>query len=441
MERPELMRTTKELRQVARYCFDAAVAAADPEAATRRAVESEQWQAWHRVRAVSFGKAACTMASAFDGLVGTDLWAGPGVIVTNYENVRDVPGFEIIGAGHPLPDAGGVRGAQAVAKVARNAKEDELLLVLISGGGSAILPSPAPPITLEEKVATTDLLLACGANIGELNTLRKHISLLKGGGLARFAAPAALHALILSDVIGDDLSTIASGTTVPDPTSFADAVSILETFDLLDRVPPAVRHRLLAGVSGDIPETPKPGDPLFSNTTTTLIGGNGHSLAALEHATRTKMTDVTRLSDTLCGEARSEARRYVEAARQAIAGGAQRPFAISAGGETTVTVKGSGLGGRNQELALAFAIEAERVELSGNWVFLSGGTDGRDGPNDAAGGIVDPESLRRMRAAGVDPQERLDDNDSYHALESCGDLLITGPTGTNVADVQILLVG
>lgn len=442
------------LRNRALTLFRITVEAADPERATRESILLEDGRLsirldnedvrqgdWRHVRAVAIGKAACAMAAALEDLRSTPLWRGPGLAITDYGNVRDVPGFEVHGSGHPLPDAAGVRAAQQVADAAAGLGDGDMLLVLLSGGGSAILPSPADGITLEEKIATTDLLLGCGANINELNTIRKHLSLIKGGGLARLASPASLHALILSDVIGDDLSTIASGPTVADPTTFADARTILERHNLLSRVPPAVRERFLRGQDGAIDDTPKPGDPVFSGTGATLVGGNSRSLATLRAAAGRGDGTVRTLGKQICGEARLEARNIAAAACVELTRETSRPLTLVAGGETTVTVVGSGSGGRNQELALAFALEAERIGLPGDWVFLGGGTDGRDGPTDAAGGLVDPRTLRRIRAAGLDPQALLDDNDSHRALEAAGDLLVTGATGTNVADLQVFLAG
>jgi hydroxypyruvate reductase len=294
---------------------------------------------------------------------------------------------------------------------------------------------------LADKVAATNLLLASGADIGEMNTVRKHLSRLKGGGLARLAARADLHALILSDVLGDDLSTIASGPTVPDPTTFADAKEAMERHGVWQKVPSTVREHIERGVSGQLEETPKPGDPVFERAGSTLIGSNAVSLQAMRKAAADAGFRVVIHDECLRGEAREAAEGFVRAGLAAAsAPGGSRPVAVLAGGETTVTLRGKGRGGRNQEMALAFALAAERLKLSGDWVFLSGGTDGRDGPTDAAGGVVDPRTLTRIRDAGADPAALLEDNDSYRALTAAGDLLRTGATGTNVADLQVLLI-
>ena len=452
------------LRAEARDIFGAGVRAADPALAVARALrvthgtleialepgrEAAAWRRgpWRRVHLVAFGKAAPAMTSAALDIVPPELLAGAPVVVTNRENARQDLPFPVMAAGHPLPDAGGLAGARAVAAAVQAAGAGELVLVLVSGGGSALLPCPPERISLQDKIATTELLLASGADITQINTVRKHLSLLKGGGLARLAAPAELHALILSDVIGDDLSAIASGPCSPDPTRYADAISILTSHGVWERTPPPVRDYLTDGCRGTVPETPKPGDPVFATAASSLLGSNAVSLAAAEAAAVSGAAaggrSLHRHPGPLLGEARHEAealaRRLAEvmAAESRGSGGA---LAYLCGGETTVTLKGRGRGGRNQEMALAFALAAERLGLAKRWAFLSGGTDGRDGPTDAAGGLVDPWSLERMRAAGEDPQARLDDNDSHRALASSGDLLRTGATGTNVADLQIVLV-
>ncbi len=448
-----------ELRTHAQDIYLAGVKAADPAEAVRRALRIKGNQisiltspgdavsdirsgGWKAVHPIAIGKAAKAMAVAVAELLPEALFQGGGIIVTNHENAASgeaVPGFELIGAGHPLPDDEGLRGAQRVMEIAGRSGDGELVLVLVSGGASALLPAPAPPITLAEKIATTDLLLGCGADIVEMNTVRKHLSALKGGGLARMASPAALHALILSDVIGDDLSAIASGPTVPDATSFADAIAILEDGGVWAKVPESVRQRLTDGREGRIEETPKPGDAIFQLTGSSLIGSNGMSLSAAEVTAQRLGFETRIVSDALCGEAQDAAEFLLNTALS-IKSRSDRPLALLAGGETTVTLRGDGRGGRNQELALAFAMKAADRGLSGSWSFLSGGTDGRDGPTDAAGGLVDPISLQRLASAGGNASALLANNDSYQALQLADDLLKPGATGTNVADLQVLLL-
>lgn len=444
------------MRNDALVIFRAGIEAADPYQAVKRCLCAGDGQieirldsndshrkrlgGWSKIHLMAFGKAACPMARAAQEIIPEQLLAGRGIAVTNHENVTAVDRFEVIGASHPLPDAAGLEGAKLIAAQAVRAQKGEMVLVLVSGGGSALIPCPTPDITLEQKIATTGLLLACGADIDQINCVRKHLSRIKGGGLARMSAPADLHALILSDVLGDDPSAIASGPTVPDATTFADAIHVLESRGVWDRTPADVRHHLEQGRRGNLPETPKSGDSVFANTGHTLIGSNAISVGAIMKKAEELGYQAILYSDHLCGEARDEAEKWVIHARRLLDNGATSPLALLAGGETTVTLKGNGRGGRNQEMALAFACAAERHGLAGDWTFLSGGTDGRDGPTDAAGGLVDPGTLMRMRRAGIEPTASLDNNDAYTALKNAGDLLDTGATGTNVADLQVLLI-
>ena len=425
------------VRQDAVNIFQAGIAAADPYLAVKRYLAPELLGNYAKVHLIAFGKAACAMAKAAQQVIPAQRLAGRGIAVTNYENASDIDNVEVIGAAHPLPDAAGLKAAQTIAGRVRDAKENERVLVLVSGGGSALIPYPAGQITLQEKIATTNLLLASGATINQVNCVRKHLSQLKGGGLARMAVPAHLHALILSDVPGDDLSAIASGPTVADDTTYTDAIEVFKTKGIWEQVAANVRRHLEQGKLGNIAETPKPGDYIFKNTGHTLIGSNAISVNAMLQAARNLGYETKLYCDRLCGEAGEEAEKWV---LQAKALSVNKPVALLAGGETTVTLKGNGRGGRNQEMALAFALAAEKYGLTGNWAFLSGGTDGRDGPTDAAGGIVDRNTIKRMTQTGVNPAALLENNDSYTALKTSGDLVITGATGTNVADLQILLI-
>lgn len=439
--------TIPQLGQQARAIFQAGIVAADPYQAVRRYLHPNgllldihlndggvRTRPWTKIHLLAFGKAACAMAAAARDSVPPPLLAENAIAVTNYGNVTVVDGVEVIGAGHPLPDTKGIYAAQRIANVATAAQAGELVLVLISGGGSALIPSPVATLSLAEKIATTDLLLASGATINEINCVRKHLSQLKGGGLAKLAYPADVHALILSDVLGDDLSAIASGPTVPDPTTYQDAIHVLTSHRLWDNLPGSVKGHLQQGQMGKLAETPKADDPIFSNTLQTLVGGNGHSVAAMFEAAKQLGYQAELYSGHLCGEARVAAKEWVAYAKTLT-----HPVALLAGGETTVTLTGNGLGGRNQEMALAFVLEAKRQGLAGQWAFLSGGTDGRDGPTDAAGGLVDTNTLGRMLNC-CDPAALLANNDSYHALQCAGALLETGATGTNVADLQVLLI-
>jgi hydroxypyruvate reductase len=345
-------------------------------------------------------------------------------------NVKDGHGaklrrIKINECGHPVPDQRGVAGARRIAQIASQAGPDDLVICLISGGASALLPLPAPSITLVQKQKITRSLLACGASIHEINCVRKHISAIKGGQLARLAYPATLLTLILSDVVGDDLDVIGSGPTVPDRSAIADARAILSKYGIPNQL--------------HMEETPKPGDKVFQKTRNVILGSNALAVdAAAMEASRLGFNSLV-LSTSLVGEAREVARVHAAIAREIqVAGRPVRvPACVISGGETTVTIRGKGLGGRNQEFALAAAIDIAGL---GDTVILSAGTDGTDGPTDAAGAIADGETLARAQALGLDASAYLMNNDSYHFFKATGDLIQTGPTGTNVADIQLILV-
>jgi glycerate 2-kinase len=425
--------TTRSLRRDAHTIFRAALAAADPAAAVTRHLERLKLARYERIFVVGAGKAGASMAQAAERVLGRRITAG--LVNVKHATAR-LRRIELNPSGHPVPDAAGVAGAERIAALAASAGKDDLVLCLISGGGSALMPAPAPPITLEEKQAVTRLLLACGANIHEINCIRKHISLIKGGQLARLAAPATVESLLLSDVIGDSLDVIGSGPTAPDASTFADAAAIFEKYGIASRVPAAVRERIAAGVAGDLSETPKPGDPLFRRVRNTVIGSNRLALDAAARRARALGYRTLVLASEVEGETREIARMHAAIARQIAKSGqpVRPPACIVTGGETTVTLKGEGLGGRNQEFVLAAAIDIAGLR---NTVVFSAGTDGSDGPTDAAGAIADGETLRR----GPEARRFLDANNSYHYFEGLGDLVKTGPTDTNVMDVRLILVG
>lgn len=409
-----------DLRAEARRLFAAAVRAADPALALAAALRREPPAAPAangRWIVVAVGKAAVPMAEAALPCLGGA--AVTALVVTNYENARPVAGAEMMAAGHPVPDANGARAGAAVAALLEAAGPADRVVALISGGGSALLPAPAPGLTLDDKAAVNRLLLAHGHAITEINLIRQQLSRLKGGGMLRLAAPAPVTAYILSDVIGDDLRTIASGPTVAPLGTAAAARALLA--DVWGELPAAVRDHLSAArdEAGPLPAARN-----------ILIGGNRKSLDAIEMASEFHAVIV---DDALNGDVGQAAAAVLEAAARQ----GPDPACLIFGGETTVTLRGGGLGGRNQELALRVALAAG---LARPWVFLSGGTDGRDGPTEAAGGLVDAGTRGRILAAGGDPAALLADNDSHRALALAGDLLVTGATGTNVADVQILLL-
>ncbi len=440
------------LRRHALEVFRAAVEAADPVRAVRDHLEVRgdalrvdavdgprevPLPGRGRVWVVGAGKGSAPIAQALEELLG-DRIAG-GLVCVKDGHGAPTRRVEIREASHPVPDARGVAAAERIVEIAGSAGEHDLVVCALSGGGSALLTLPAEDLTLDDLRGLTDVLLACGASIDEINTLRKHVSRVKGGQLARIARPAAVVNVVLSDVVGDRLDVIASGPLSADPTTFADAWEILERYAVADRVPRAVRDRIRAGVAGAVPDTPKPGDPALAGVVHAVVGSNLRSLeAAAATATELGYTPLV-LSSLVEGEAREAARVLAAVAKQCrLTGTPVRPPAcILAGGETTVTLRGDGRGGRNQEMAVVFGLELEGWD---GIAALSGGTDGTDGPTDAAGGLGTPTSTARARHRGLDPRAALARNDSYPYLDAIDDLVRTGPTRTNVMDVQVLVV-
>ncbi|PYO06504.1 MAG: glycerate kinase [Candidatus Rokuibacteriota bacterium] len=412
-------------RDAVRAIWEAALAAGDVTPLVRRHLHLDRRHA--RIFLLGAGKASGAMAAAAEEVAGDRVAGGFVVVKDGYGgHLRRV---EIAEAGHPVPDARGLAASARLLEVARSAGEGDLVLFLVSGGGSALTLAPAPPITLAEKQEVTRLLLASGAAIGELNAVRKHLSAFKGGQLARAAAPAAVLTLALSDVIGDPLDVIASGPTAPDPTTFADALEVLARRGLSGRVPPSVARRLEAGRAGEIQETPKPGDPLFERVANVVIGNNALVTDAAAATARRLGYRTDLATRELQGEARDVAREFVARARRL------PPSAcLIAGGETTVTVRGPGKGGRCQEFALAAALALEPTDRI---TILAAGTDGTDGPTDATGAIVDAGSIARGSAAGADARRALADNDAYRFLRASDDLLVSGPTRTNLLDLYV----
>jgi hydroxypyruvate reductase len=426
--------TNRTLRRHARAIFRASLVAADPAGAVARYLARRDFSRYRRIFVIGAGKAGAPMAQAVERALGRRIAAG--LINVKYGHTARLRRIELNECGHPVPDAAGASGAARIAALAESAGEGDLVLCLISGGASALLPLPAEGITLEEKQATTRALLACGANIHEMNALRKHISRIKGGQLARLAAPATVEALLLSDVIGDNLDVIGSGPAAPDASTFADVAAILDKYGIRGRIPASVRARLDQGLRGEIRETPKPGDPLFVRVRNTVIGSNRLALDAAARAARSLGYRTLILSSEIQGETRDVARMHAAIAREIACTGrpAKPPACIITGGETTVTLRGQGLGGRNQEFVLAAAIDIAGLDRT---VVFSAGTDGTDGPTDAAGAVADGETLGRNPEAA----RFLENNDSYHYFQPLGDLVMTGPTNTNVMDVRVILVG
>ncbi|MCX5892824.1 MAG: glycerate kinase [Deltaproteobacteria bacterium] len=426
-----------------REIFRAALRAVDPYKAVNRHRE-EICRAYdlhkcERLWLIGFGKAAAAMSKAVVDSLPDRL--SRGIIITKYGHV--LPGnrserVAVFEAGHPLPDENGVKATQEVVKLLRQADRKTLIVGLISGGGSALLVSPVKGVTLAEKQEATELLLKAGADISELNAVRKHLSAVKGGRLAQIASPAPVVSLILSDVIGDRLDVIASGPTAPDPSTYREVMEVMAKYGLAESLPPSVGDIITQGAQGLIPETPKEGNQIFRNVQNIIMGSNALAVEAAQQAAERLGYEAEIISTTLCGEAKLVAKELAGramAVRQALGPG--RKVCLVAGGETTVTVKGGGQGGRNTELALAFALEI--ADLKGI-TLLSAGTDGTDGPTDAAGALADGQTVARALGLGLEPRSYLADNDSYSFFKKIDDLVITGPTGTNVMDLQVILI-
>jgi glycerate 2-kinase len=433
------------LRSDALRIFSSALKASDPKEAVLRHVRVSdgvlfagkrryRLEAFRNIYLTGAGKASARMAVAVERLLGKRITGG--LLNVKHGHVAKLRRIRLNECGHPVPDEAGVQGAQEIGNIAAKAGEDDLLICLISGGGSALLPFPAQPVTLAEKQDTTQLLLRSGANIHEINTVRKHISSIKGGQLAALAWPAQVLSLILSDVIGDDLDVIGSGPTAPDSSTFLDALAVLEKFGLTNLVPPPVSERIRAGVAGEIPETPKS----LERVQNLIVGSNQLALDAAAGAARGLGYRPLILSSFIEGETRDVAKVHAAIAKEVLSSGrpVKRPACVISGGETTVTIKGNGLGGRNQEFALAAAMDIAAIS---GVLMLSGGTDGSDGPTNAAGALCDGTTIARAEKLGLNAADFLARNDSYHFFEPLGDLIRTGPTGTNVMDVRLALFG
>jgi len=435
-------------RRLLEEIFNAGLRAVEPEAVIHSHVSRRGAQLtvgdrtydlgdYRRGWLVGAGKAAALMAKALEDLLADRLSGG--LVVVKYGHGVPLRKTQVREAGHPLPDQAGLEGAEELLKLLEGCTEQDLVLAVFSGGGSALLPAPVPPLNLPQKQLTTQLLLECGAEIGEVNTIRKHLSRSKGGGLARAAFPATVISLILSDVVGDRLEVISSGPTAADDGSFAACLNLVERYGLADRLPEPVWRLLREGAVGLRPETPRAGDPIFARVQNLVVGNNRLALAAAGEKAKALGFNPLLLSSCLEGEAR-EVGRVLAAVGKEVCLSAQPvapPACLLAGGETTVTLRGPGQGGRNQELALAAALALDgfpRISL------LSAGTDGTDGPTEAAGALGDGDTCARARGLGLNPADFLARNDSYHFFAALGDLLITGPTRTNVMDIVCLII-
>jgi len=448
-------RLDPQMKKDALTIFKAALSAVEPARAVEQAVAREgdtlkvcqgkkmvktiNLKNIKRVFLVGGGKATAPMAQALEKILGDRLTQG--IISVKEGHGLPLKKTTVLEAAHPIPDHAGVEAAGRIKQLLEEARKDDLVFSLISGGGSALLPLPAPGLALSQKQSVTKLLLGCGATIHEINAVRKHLSQIKGGQMARWAAPALVVNLMLSDVVGDDMDTIASGPFVPDRSTFEEAAVILAKYKLMKKVPAAVRNYLKKGLTGQVPETPQVGDPVFDRVVNLVVASNFLALQEAQAEAKARGYRPLILSSSIQGETREVARVHVAIAREVRSSGhpIKPPACLISGGETTVTLKtkNTGLGGRNQEFALAAALDLNALE---GVLIFSAGTDGTDGPTDAAGAMADGTTCARAGQAGLSPQKHLLDHDAYPFFEKLGDLVKTGPTRTNVMDVRLILV-
>jgi hydroxypyruvate reductase len=386
---------------------------------------------------IGAGKASAYMALALESILGE--WITGGLVCVKYGHGVNLSRVRVLEGGHPIPDESGLLATREIIALLQKLHTKDLVLFLISGGASALLCLPCQGITLEDKQEISQLLLSSGATIAEINTIRKHISQVKGGKLARIAYPADMISLILSDVVGDQLDIIASGPTVPDPGTFADCLEIIKKYNLDNKIPPPIMNHLEKGIRKEVEETLKPDDPIFKFHQAVIVGNNILAIKSARLRAKDLGYNTLILSSTIQGEGREVAKVHAAIAKEILNSGnpIKKPACIISGGETTVTVKGKGRGGRNQEFVLAALIELANYK---GITILSAGTDGTDGPTEAAGAIGDHTTIYRAQQLGLNPQKYLENNNSYHFFKELGDLFITGPTGTNVMDLQIILV-
>ncbi len=428
--------------------FNAGLEAVDPEKAIHNHMTRDGDQlvvegrtvdlgSFEKVFLFGAGKGTAPMAKALEDILGDQL-AGAWIIV-KYDHGVPLKKTQIFEAGHPIPDEAGIKGTSVLLEKLEACTEKDLVLCAFSGGGSALLPAPDFPVDLHAKQKTTQLLLECGATINEINALRKHLSKIKGGRLAEAAYPATCISLILSDVVGDPLDVIASGPTVPDTSTYAECIEIIERYGIVDRLPKAVLDVLNEGVSGNRPETPKRDNPAFETTHNVIVGNNRSALLAAERKAKELGYSTLVLTSCIEGEAKEVAQVMAAIGKEIMTSKIPiaSPACVLAGGEPTVTLEGKGKGGRNQEMALAAALALDGID---GISILSAGTDGTDGPTDAAGAFADGTTCELARSKGLSPRSYLSSNDAYNFFDALGDLLITGPTRTNVMDLICLIV-
>lgn len=438
----------RKARRLALRSLESALEAADPKKIIRKKLRLENLilkvdnhsfdlKNYRKIYVIGGGKASGSMAEALEQILGNHIAAG--IVNIPQDTVCKTSIVKLHEASHPIPDEAGVEGTRQMVKIAEEAEYDDLIICLISGGGSSLMPLPRDGISIVDKRKITSALLMCGATISEINTVRKHMSDFKGGWLAKKAYPATVLNLILSDVVGDPLDFIASGPTVPDSTTFSDATKVLKKHGLWGETPPSIRNVLSQGEKGAIPETPKANDKAFEKVYNVVVGNNRLASQAAQDYLKSEGLNTLLLTTTLEGEARHVATAFASIAREISASGnpVKSPAGIVLGGETTVTVQGKGRGGRNQEIALAASL---RLKYMDRMAVASLSTDGIDGPTDAAGAVADGQTTTRAAKLGLGAEQFLLDNDSYNFFSKLGDLIFTGPTGTNVNDVTVIVV-
>jgi len=439
----------KKAREICLRLLEKALEAVDPRKIVKNAVKvvdnaiQIQGQTFNltptgRILVVGAGKASGAMAEALEKILGDRIDRGVVNIPRNTKSLYDTERIELNEAGHPTPNHAGEHGAQRMLAILSDLRPDDVVVTLISGGGSALMPLPAEGTDLRDKVELTRMLLLSGATIDEINVVRKHISLIKGGRLAAKASPAKVISLIVSDVVGDPIDAIASGPTAPDRSTYRDAKKILETYNLWKRCPETIRRRIQDGIEGKVEETPKPGDPMFGKVFNFIVADNKVALDAVTQEAVKMNLDFLVISSAIEGEARHLGTFLAGIAQEIETNNrpVERPGALVAGGESTVTVSGKGVGGRNQEAMLS---AARKIAGLRGIVLASIGTDGVDGATDAAGAIIDGQTLRRAAKMNLHVEEYLRNNDSYNFFKPIGDLIFTGPTGTNVNDVMLIV--
>lgn len=437
-----------QMRAHAEKIFRSALEAVDPGVCIHRIcrrtnnilkIENRSYNlnSFKKIIVLGAGKACAPMAQAMEKILGP--WLSEGIVIVKYGHESKTERIKIIQAGHPVPDENSKKAARALTEMADSADSTTLVIVLISGGASALAALPVHGITLEDKQKTTQILLECGADIHEINTIRKHVSQIKGGLLAKKIYPGAVICLAMSDVTGDDPGIIGSGPCTPDQGTFAQCLEIIKKYKITSLIPPGIHEHLKLGAGGFVAETPKPGNPVFTGTAYFITCKNINALeAARSEAVRNGYNTLI-LSSMIKGQTAQAAGFHMDIAKEILATGnpVALPACILSGGETTVRVRGKGKGGRNQEFALACV---RHLNSPGHILVLAAGTDGTDGPTDAAGAIAYTDTPAKAKALGLDPEKFLNDNDSYHFFNLLSDLVITGPTRTNVMDIRIILV-